>query len=131
MAIVLLISPGVLAFCMTASEFALLRRTSVVTLSICGIFKEVLTISAAATIFHTILTPINITGLLVTIVSIAAYNYIKIAKMRGTAVRDVLATEADDTETRRSLLFERQSMALTRNSGEVQRRQEEEDEEGY
>jgi solute carrier family 35 protein C2 len=35
----LLIFPGVLAFCMTSSEFALLKRSSVVTLSICGIFK--------------------------------------------------------------------------------------------
>src|SRR2546423_4566189 len=37
----LLIFPGCLAFGLTSSEFALLKRTSVVTLSICGIFKEV------------------------------------------------------------------------------------------
>lgn len=78
----ILIFPGVLAFLMTASEFALLQRTSVVTLSICGIFKEVVTITAAGLVFHDPLTPINITGLLVTIASIAAYNYIKITKMR-------------------------------------------------
>ncbi|EPS35618.1 hypothetical protein H072_10961 [Dactylellina haptotyla CBS 200.50] len=119
----MLIAPGVVAFCMTASEFALLRRTSVVTLSICGIFKEVVTISASATIFHDILTPINITGLFVTILSIAGYNYIKIKKMRGEAVRDVLATEAEDAEGRRSLLFERRSLALNRSSldGEFRR----------
>ncbi|KAK6519310.1 Triose-phosphate Transporter [Arthrobotrys megalospora] len=114
----MLIAPGVVAFCMTASEFALLRRTSVVTLSICGIFKEVVTISASATIFHDVLTPVNITGLLVTILSIGGYNYIKIKKMRGEAVRGVLATEADDAEGRRSLLFERRSLALNRASME-------------
>ncbi|MCJ1436884.1 Triose-phosphate Transporter [Xylographa pallens] len=83
--IALLLFPGVLAFCMTSSEFALLQRTSVVTLSICGIFKEVVTISAAGIVFHDPLTPINVSGLLVTIASIAAYNYIKITKMRKEA----------------------------------------------
>lgn len=81
----ILLFPGLLAFLMTASEFALLQRTSVVTLSICGIFKEVVTISAAGIAFHDPLTPINVSGLLVTIASIAAYNYIKISKMRADA----------------------------------------------
>ncbi|KAI9673903.1 MAG: Triose-phosphate Transporter [Caeruleum heppii] len=81
----ILLFPGILAFLMTSSEFALLQRTSVVTLSICGIFKEVVTISAAGIVFHDPLTPINVSGLLVTIASIAAYNYIKITKMRKEA----------------------------------------------
>lgn len=81
----LLVFPGVLAFCMISSEFALLKRSSVVTLSICGIFKEVVTISAAGIIFHDKLTTVNMTGLLVTIGSIAAYNYMKISKMRSEA----------------------------------------------
>ena len=86
--IAILIFPGTLAFLMTASEFALLQRTSVVTLSICGIFKEVVTITAAGIVFHDPLTPINISGLFVTIASIAAYNYIKITKMRADARRE-------------------------------------------
>ena len=81
----ILVFPGTLAFLMTASEFALLQRTSVVTLSICGIFKEVVTITAAGIVFHDPLTPINVFGLAVTIGSIAAYNYVKIAKMRKDA----------------------------------------------
>jgi solute carrier family 35 protein C2 len=81
----ILLFPGVIAFCMTSSEFALLQRTSVVTLSIAGIFKEVVTISAAGIVFHDPLTPINISGLFVTIGAIAAYNYIKIRKMREDA----------------------------------------------
>lgn len=52
MSIVILVFPGMLAFLMTSSEFALLQRTSVVTLSICGIFKEVVTITAAGIVFH-------------------------------------------------------------------------------
>ncbi|KAJ4303474.1 hypothetical protein N0V90_002369 [Kalmusia sp. IMI 367209] len=81
----ILLFPGCLAFLMTASEFALLKRTSVVTLSICGIFKEVVTITTANIVFHDPLTPINLTGLVVTICSIAAYNYFKIQKMRSEA----------------------------------------------
>lgn len=85
----LLLFPGAIAFCMTASEFALLQRTSVVTLSIAGIFKEVVTISAAGLIFHDKLTPINISGLFVTIGAIASYNYIKITKMRDDAQKEI------------------------------------------
>ena len=81
----LLLFPGIIAFCMTASEFALLQRTSVVTLSIAGIFKEVVTISAAGLLFHDKLTIINFAGLFVTIGAIAAYNWVKIKKMRENA----------------------------------------------
>jgi solute carrier family 35, member C2 len=88
----LLLFPGVIAFLMTASEFALLKRTSVVTLSIAGIFKEVVTISAAGMVFGERLTPINVWGLFVTIGAIAAYNYIKITKMREDTIQNVHAT---------------------------------------
>lgn len=96
MGILILAFPGCLAFLMTASEFALLQRTSVVTLSICGIFKEVVTITAAGIVFHERLTPINISGLLVTIASIAAYNYIKIVKMRKDARKEVEVNTAEN-----------------------------------
>ena len=86
--ICILIFPGCLAFLMTASEFALLQRTSVVTLSICGIFKEVVTIAAAGILFKDSLTITNISGLFVTIGSIGAYNYIKITKMRQEARKE-------------------------------------------
>jgi len=97
-AICILLFPGILAFLMTSSEFALLQRTSVVTLSICGIFKEVVTISAAGIVFHDPLTPINVSGLLVTIASIAAYNYIKITKMRNDAREELHHLAAADED---------------------------------
>jgi solute carrier family 35, member C2 len=89
--ILLLIFPGCLAFCMTTSEYSLLQRTNVVTLSICGIFKEVVTIMAAEVTYHDPLTLINVSGLLITIGSIASYNYLKIRKMREEARRDLVA----------------------------------------
>ncbi|KAL2178749.1 triose-phosphate transporter family-domain-containing protein [Thermothelomyces heterothallicus CBS 202.75] len=81
--------PGVIAFLMTASEFALLKRTSVVTLSIAGIFKEAVTISAAALVFGDTMTVVNVVGLIITLAAIAAYNWIKINKMRSEAQTDV------------------------------------------
>ncbi|KOS21064.1 putative transporter [Escovopsis weberi] len=85
MAPLFLLFPGCIAFLMTASEFALLKRTSVVTLSIAGIFKEVVTISAASLVFKDKLTLVNFVGLVTTMVAIVAYNYIKIKKMREEA----------------------------------------------
>lgn len=90
-----LLFPGCIAFLMTASEFALLQRTSVVTLSIAGIFKEVVTISAASIVFKDKLTFINFVGLVVTMVAIGAYNYIKITKMREDAHIDIHVTDVD------------------------------------
>lgn len=100
----ILLFPGIFAFLMTASEFALLKRTSVVTLSICGIFKEVVTISAANIIFDDQLTPINVSGLMVTIGAIAAYNYIKITKMRKEARVEVERREALEGEVAQPML---------------------------
>lgn len=93
---VFLLFPGCIAFLMIASEFALLQRTSVVTLSIAGIFKEVVTIGAASFIFHDELSLINVIGLLTTLVAIGAYNYVKISKMRAEAQQEVHGpTESD------------------------------------
>lgn len=96
--VVLLVFPGVLAFCMISSEFALLKRSSVVTLSICGIFKEVITISAAGVVFHDRLTLVNVVGLVITIGSIATYNYMKISKMRTEASRGSWSGSDIDSE---------------------------------
>lgn len=90
--ILILLVPGVLAFCMTSAEFALLKRTSVVTLSVCGIFKEVLTISAASIVFGDVLTPINISGLCVTLAAIIFYNYMRVQKMRRQEVKKAQET---------------------------------------
>jgi solute carrier family 35 protein C2 len=85
----IILFPGLIAFLMTASEFALLQRTSVVTLSIAGIFKEAVTILAAAVVFGDTMTAVNVVGLVVTLLAIAAYNWIKINKMRSDAQTDV------------------------------------------
>ena len=55
----------------------MIQRTSVVTLSVAGIFKEIATIFVSTTLFKDRLTPINISGLCVALVGIAFYNWLK------------------------------------------------------
>lgn len=70
----IILLPGVLAFCMTYSEFMLLGRTSVLTLSIAGILKELVTILSASLWFHDRMTAVNALGLVITLSAIVAYN---------------------------------------------------------
>ena len=93
-ALVIVVCPGIIAFLMVASEFALLQRSSVVTLSVAGIFKEIMTISAATIIFGDPLTTVNISGLLITIVSIGWYNWWKIRKMRAETLNETIHGKA-------------------------------------
>lgn len=81
----LLLLPGVLTFCMVLSQFALLKRSSVVTLSVCGILKEVVIISAASLVFNDQLTPVNICGVVVIMASISAYHVVKLSRMQRVA----------------------------------------------
>ncbi|PPJ51600.1 hypothetical protein CBER1_08494 [Cercospora berteroae] len=118
--VLLLLFPGCLAFMMVAAEFALLQRTSVVTLSVCGIFKEVLTISAASATFGDELSPINVSGLIVTIASIAAYNWLKYSGMSREAKDEahaiVSAVEADVQSGKRSSIEQADEFAIGRDS---------------
>jgi solute carrier family 35, member C2 len=84
----LFLSPGILAFFMTSTEFELIRRTSVVTLSVGGMFKEVLTVLAGTIVFGDQLAVANIWGVLVTLGGIGWYNYIKVQKMRQEHTSD-------------------------------------------
>ncbi|KAF5388761.1 hypothetical protein D9757_005639 [Collybiopsis confluens] len=78
--ILLLLAPGVLAFCMVLSEFYIIQRAGMVPMSIAGIAKEVATISVSAWFFGDELTPLNITGVAITICGIALFTYHKYLK---------------------------------------------------
>lgn len=96
LAIPILAMPGVLAFLMTASEFGLIKRTSVVTLSVAGIFKEVLTIGVSALVYGDELTPMNLSGLGVTILGIALYNFLRFNKMKKGVKQKVMEQTVQD-----------------------------------
>ncbi|KAL9088224.1 MAG: hypothetical protein Q9159_003207 [Coniocarpon cinnabarinum] len=97
----LLLFPGILAFLMTTAEFALIQRTSVVTLSVAGIVKEAITIGAGAAIFHDRLTAINSAGLGITIVAIIGYNIIRFRSINPSTLRH---TQHDDPEEHAPML---------------------------
>lgn len=71
----LMIIPGFLAFMMTLCEFQLLSVAQVLTLSIAGIFKELLTIMLGSMIFGDTLSLVNCIGLVITFIDILWYNY--------------------------------------------------------
>ncbi|KAI8100044.1 triose-phosphate transporter family-domain-containing protein [Halteromyces radiatus] len=80
---------GALAFCMIMSEFFLIKRTSVMTLSVCGIFKEVATIFISTIVFGDKLTVINIFGLCITLFGIGLYNWLKIRAASLSVQKDL------------------------------------------
>lgn len=71
----LMVVPGFLAFMMTLCEFKLLSVAQVLTLSIAGIFKELLTIMLGLILFGDRLSPLNCVGLVITFLDILWYNY--------------------------------------------------------
>jgi solute carrier family 35 protein C2 len=85
----IILAGGSLAFFMIMSEFFLIKRTSVVTLSVCGIFKEVATIFISSMVFGDILTLINIIGLCITLFGIALYNWLKLKMVTSKARKEI------------------------------------------
>ncbi|KAI9506684.1 triose-phosphate transporter family-domain-containing protein, partial [Coemansia spiralis] len=69
---------GMLAFAMVLSEYLLIQRTSVITLSIAGMLREVAMVVVAHLIFGDTLTFVNGCGLLVALFGIGMYNWLKI-----------------------------------------------------
>ncbi|KAF8928503.1 Triose-phosphate Transporter [Haplosporangium gracile] len=92
----LLFLGGIFAFMMVLAEFNLIARTSVVTLSVLGIIKEVVTIVISSLVFHDHLTLVNILGLFVTLTGIGFYHFMKLRQMKSKARRT--AKELADTE---------------------------------
>ena len=70
---------GLLAFTMTVSEYFLIKSTSVMTLSVIGITKEVAVIGASMIVFGDELTLMNVFGVIVTFLGVSAYHRLKSA----------------------------------------------------
>ncbi|KAL0146246.1 triose-phosphate transporter family-domain-containing protein [Mucor lusitanicus] len=97
----IVLAGGSLAFCMIMSEFFLIKRTSVVTLSVCGIFKEVATIFISSLVFGDILTIINIIGLCITLFGIGLYNWLKFKMITAKARKETAAIDVGQEENHR------------------------------
>lgn len=81
----MMVVPGFLAFMMTLCEFKLLSVAQVLTLSIAGIFKELLTIMLGLILFGDRLSVINCVGLVITFLDILWYNYYRFQESDGAA----------------------------------------------
>ncbi|KAG0081387.1 Triose-phosphate Transporter [Podila epicladia] len=114
----LLFLGGAIAFAMVLAEFNLIARTSVVSLSVLGIIKEVMTIVISAIVFHDHLTIVNILGLFVTLAGIGFYHFMKLREMKARA--RIAAKEIADLEL--SKVVQRNERALERKTARENRR---------
>ncbi|KAH8827957.1 triose-phosphate transporter family-domain-containing protein [Flagelloscypha sp. PMI_526] len=113
-----LILPGVLAFCMVMSEYYIIQRAGVVPMSIAGIAKEVTTITISSWFFGDELTPLNITGVGITVCGITLYTYHKYRKSIESEVPlddrgNPIAAEELDGMQYDALAQEENAVALT------------------
>ncbi|ORZ16715.1 triose-phosphate transporter family-domain-containing protein, partial [Lobosporangium transversale] len=81
----LLLLGGIFAFSMVLAEFNLIARTSVVSLSVLGIIKEVITIIISSLVFDDKLTVVNILGLFITLSGIGFYHFMKLRELKAKA----------------------------------------------
>lgn len=68
---------GIFAFAMIYVELAVLQRTSSLSLGVLGYLKQVVQIILSVIIFHDVLSPLNIVGVCITFVGMAAYSRLK------------------------------------------------------
>lgn len=93
---------GLLTFSLILTEYKVVENSSVITLSISGIVKEIMLITVSVLFFKDQLLPINYVGLFVSILGIVGYNWHKVTRQKGrrhTKVGDVLylALPVDDS----------------------------------
>jgi len=69
---------GSLAFLMIIAEYNIIMNTGVVTLSVAGIFKEIIVLVCSHFIFHDTFTTQAVIGLIISLIGIGLYNYHKI-----------------------------------------------------
>ncbi|KAJ2768199.1 hypothetical protein IWQ56_003031, partial [Coemansia nantahalensis] len=81
----LMVTGGFVAFGMVLSEFSLIARTSALTLSIAGMLKEIAVVGVAHAVFGDHMSPMNLSGMLVALLGIGLYNWLKLHDMLSSA----------------------------------------------
>uniref|UniRef100_A0A7S0JD55 Sugar phosphate transporter domain-containing protein n=1 Tax=Calcidiscus leptoporus TaxID=127549 RepID=A0A7S0JD55_9EUKA len=74
---------GVLSFALLLLELRIVRLSSGLTLSIAGIFKEVLTVACSALFLHDKLTLFNMAGFVMCLAGIGVYNHMQWSQPQG------------------------------------------------
>jgi solute carrier family 35 protein C2 len=108
-----LMAGGIIALCMVWAEFTLIANTSALTFMVAGTFKEIVTVGAAVLFLHEEFTPINAVGLVILILGVSVYNYVKYQKYKEKIYEEQMAVlmeseygelRAQQNEERLSLL---------------------------
>ena len=71
-----------LVFIMRVADFRLVQLVSLVTFSLLGIIKEIIMIGISVLFLGEVLFPINVMGLIITIIGVGLYNYYRILESR-------------------------------------------------
>lgn len=93
---ILMTFPAVLAFIMTVCEFYLLTFIQLLTLSVAGVAKELLTIAASVIIFGDSLSVVNGVGLCITTLNILWYHYHRYSENHGNEKNYKAVSQDDD-----------------------------------
>ena len=98
--IAVLLTGGLIAFCMVWAEFTLIANTSALTFMVAGTFKEIVTVGAAVIFLHEKFTLINAIGLVVLIAGVVLFNYFKYQKMKARSLEPIQFQEMTKAESR-------------------------------
>jgi len=80
--VALVLVGAMLGFCLLLAELKVVQLASGLTLSVAGIFKELLTVLASAWLLGDTLTPTNMAGLAICLLGIALYNRSRLLELR-------------------------------------------------
>ncbi|GMF03186.1 unnamed protein product [Ambrosiozyma monospora] len=94
----MLLFPGCLAFFMTLSQFVILQYAPLLTLSIAGIVREIITIFLGWLVFGDKLNFVNMIGLVITLLDIVWYNLYRLEHAAGAGSKPDAGKKTDDTE---------------------------------
>lgn len=83
---------GLIAFSMVWAEYMLIANTSALTFMVAGTFKEIVTVGAAVLFLHEPFTLINALGLVVLLMGVILFNYMKYQKIRHGEIKAVPMT---------------------------------------
>ena len=72
----------------------MVQLASGLTLSVAGIFKELLTVIASAAILGDTLTPLNVTGLAICLLGIGLYNRSRLSELKGEKQHSIILGRA-------------------------------------
>lgn len=128
-AILFIITPGIAVFFLTFSEFGLLQITKVLTVSVIGIIKEVLTIMTGVVLLNERISGVyNWVGMSIVLLDIVYYNFFRYKQKQDEYIRLPLSDPEDVTMDRYSAVtnftvqeFEMDalSLKLSNTSGEL------------